>query len=97
MENIINKYESVIIIKPNLKEDKQKEIENKYVEFIKRYGKLEKIENIEQKKLAYEIKGNKEGIYIIFYFKSKENFVEELEKKYKIDEDILKFIVIKTN
>ena len=93
----IKEYESIIIIKPNLNESKQKKVENKYSKLITKYGELDKVENLGQKKLAYEIKENKEGIYIEFYFKSKEIFVTELEKRYRTDEDIIKFIVIKTN
>ena len=93
----MNSYESVIIVKPNLEENKIKEIENKYCNLIKEYGELEDIENKGQKMLAYEIKGNKEGLYIIFYFKSEVSFIEELERQYRIDENILKFIVIRTD
>ena len=91
----MKEYESVIIVNPTLKENKIKELENKYTSLIKQNGKLTKIENLGIKKLAYEIKGNKEGLYIIFYFKSEFEFISELERQYRIDDDIMKFIIMK--
>lgn len=91
----MKEYESVIIINPNLKENEIKELENKYTNLIKQNGELTKIENLGIKKLAYEIKGNKEGLYIVFYFKSVFEFISELERQYRIDDDVIKFIVVK--
>ena len=43
----------------------------------------------------YEIKKNKEGIYILFNFEAKPDFIKELERVYRITDDIIKFIVVK--
>jgi small subunit ribosomal protein S6 len=45
--------------------------------------------------LAYEVKKNKEGIYIEINFTSEASFIAELERQYKIDENVIKFIVIR--
>ena len=60
----MNKYESIILVVPNVTEEQLKEIENKYSNLIKQNGKLESFENLGKRKLAYEIRKNKEGIYI---------------------------------
>ena len=91
----MNKYESIIIVNPKLNEKQQNEIENKYKKIINKNGNVISIENIGKKKLAYEVKKNKAGIYIEINFTSEASFIEELERQYKIDENVIKFIVIR--
>lgn len=91
----MNKYESVIIVAPTINEKQQKEIENKYTKLIKENGKLKDFQNLGKKKLAYEIKKNKEGIYMQIYFESEASFIAELERQYRIDDNIMKFIVVR--
>lgn len=91
----MNKYESIIIVNPKLNEKQQNEIENKYKKIINKNGNVISIENIEKKRLAYEVKKNKEGIYIEINFTSEASFIAELERQYKIDENVIKFIVIR--
>lgn len=91
----MNKYESVIIVAPTINEKQQKEIENKYSKLIKENGKLEDFQNLGKKKLAYEIKKNKEGLYMQINFESEASFITELERQYRIDDNIMKFIVVR--
>ena len=91
----MNKYESIIIVNPKLNEIQQNEIENKYKKIINKNGNVISIENIGKKRLAYEVKKNKEGIYIEINFTSEASFIAELERQYKIDENVIKFIVIR--
>lgn len=91
----MNKYESIIIVNPKLNEKQQNEIENKYKKIINKNGNVISIENIGKKRLAYEVKKNKEGIYIEINFTSEASFIAELERQYKFDENVIKFIVIR--
>ncbi len=91
----MNKYESIMIVAPTIDEKQQKEIENKYSKLINENGKLESFENLGKKKLAYEVRKNKEGIYMQINFKSKASFISELERQYRIDDDVIKFIVVR--
>ena len=91
----MNKYESVIIINPSVDEEGIKAIENKYTDIINSDGKVESVDNIGKKRLAYEIMKNKEGIYTVFNFEAKPELIAELERNYRIDDSIMKFITIK--
>lgn len=91
----MNKYESVIIVTSTMNDKQQKEIENKYTKLINENGKVESFENLGKRKLAYEIRKNKEGIYMQFNFESDASFIAELERQYRIDNDVMKFIVVK--
>ena len=91
----MNKYESVIIINPNLEGEAIKALIEKFSDLINNNGKVDSVEEVGKKKLAYEIKKNKEGYYVVFKFESKPEAIAELERIYRITDEILKFITIK--
>lgn len=85
------KFESVIIIKPEIEE---KAIAAIVAEVNKKVKNL-KVEEIGLKKLAYEVKGNKEGYYLLFNFEDIAEKVAMLEDYYRQEDNILKFITIR--
>ncbi len=91
----MNKYESVIIISPSVDEDKVKALTDKFSDLINKHGKVEKVDNLGKKKLAYEVKKNKEGIYAVIYFEAEPTLIAELERNYRITDEVIKFIVVK--
>ena len=91
----MNKYESVIIINPNLEAESIKALIEKFSNLINNSGKVDSVEEIGKKKLAYEIKKNKEGYYIVFKFEANPELITELERIYRITDEVIKFIVIK--
>ncbi len=91
----MNKYESIIIINPSLEEQGMKEIIKKFEDMINSEGKVESVEEMGKRKLAYEIKKNSEGFYVLYNFEAKPEFIAELERVYRITDGILKFIVVR--
>ena len=91
----MNKYESVVIIDPSVEEEKVKELSQKFTDIINNDGKLEKIEELGKKKLAYEVKKNKEGYYVVINFEANPNLIAELERNYRIIDEVIKFITVK--
>ena len=91
----MNKYESIIIVNPKVEEEGLKELEEKFTGLINENGKVESVEKMGKKRLAYEIKKNKEGIYLLFNFEAKPDSITELERVYRITDEILKFIVVR--
>ena len=55
----MNKYESVIIINPSVDAEKIKTLVERFTDLINNAGKVEKVDELGKKKLAYEIKKNK--------------------------------------
>lgn len=91
----MNKYESVVIINPSVEEEKVKELSQKFTDIINNEGKVEKVEELGKKKLAYEVKKNKEGYYVVIYFEANPGLIAELERNYRIMDEVIKFITIK--
>ncbi len=95
----MNKYELVIVVDSKLNKESEsnfnKEMDNK----IKEYGKIINKEDKGIKKLAYEVKKNKEARYIVYLFEipvnKKKEAVYEIERFCRIKDEILKFITVK--
>ncbi len=91
----MNKYESIIIVNPDVEEEGLKALEEKFTGLINKNGKVDSVENMGKKKLAYNINKCSEGIYILFNFEAKPDSIQELERVYRITDNIMKFIVVK--
>ena len=91
----MNKYESMIIINPSVDEERINELTQKFTEMINKDGKVEKTDLVGKKKLAYPVKKNLEGYYVVFYFTANPAIISELERNYRITDDVIKFMTIK--
>ncbi len=91
----MNKYESVIIINPEVEEESVKALTTKFSDIINSDGKVESVEELGRKKLAYDIKKFKEGNYVLFNFEANPNLIAELERNYRITDEVIKFIVVR--
>ena len=91
----MNKYESVIIINPTVDEEGVKSLVKKFTDLINTDGKVEKVDELGKKKLAYEVQKNKEGYYVVFDFEANPNLIAELERNYRITDEVIKFMSVK--
>ena len=91
----MNKYESVVIVNPNLEEESIKNLVKKFSDLINTDGKVTSVEEMGKRKLAYEIKKLKEGFYIVIKFEAKPELIAELERNYRITDEVMKFMVVK--
>ena len=91
----MNKYESVIIINPSLEEQGIKDVITKFTDLINSDGKVENVDEMGRRKLAYEIKKQSEGYYVVYTFEANPEFIKELERIYRITDSIMKFITIR--
>ena len=91
----MNKYESVIIINPSLEDEAIKATVKSFEDLINKEGKVLETNEVGRKKLAYEIKKNKEGIYVVINFEANPELITELERIYRITDEVIKFIVVR--
>lgn len=92
----MNNYEGIFIIKPTLTEEVNKKVVS-YIEgeISKNNGKIENPENWGRKNLAYSVKKNREGIYYKIDFKIEPAKISELKKTYRLNEDILRVMIVR--
>tara|TARA_B100001939_G_C16772012_1_gene543056 strand:- start:341 stop:664 length:324 start_codon:yes stop_codon:yes gene_type:complete len=89
-------YENTIIAKQDLSEKELETIEDKYKELINSSsGKVIKTENWGLMKLANKIKNYNKGFYLHFKFEGINETLNEVEKKIKVDRNILRHLTVK--
>ena len=91
----MNKYESVIIINPTVDEENMKALVSRYTDLINGDGKVEKVDELGKKTLAYKVKKFEEGFYTVFHFEANPSLITELERNFRISDEIIKFMTIK--
>ena len=95
---MVSDYECIFIAKSSLSEDEVSGLTEKVRTVVeKNGGQIMKTENWGKKKLAYEVKKEKKGIYLLFRLNGPGTLVAELERNLKIQDNILKFLTVKLN
>lgn len=91
----MNKYETIFIIRPEAEEELVQSLIEKTTGIIETNGSVESIDQWGKRKLAYEVKGFKEGYYVLMNFTADATIPAELDRVFKITEDIIRHIIIK--
>ena len=91
----MNKYESIIIIGQNVEEEGRKALITRFTDLINTEGKVSNVNEMGTRRLAYDIGKNREGYYVVFEFEAKPELIAELERNYRITDEVIKFIVVK--
>jgi len=90
----MRKYETMFILKPNLEEEKRAALIEKFTGIIATDGEVEKVDEWGNRKLAYEIEKLKDGYYVLVNFKASTELPRELERNFKITEEVIRFMVV---
>ncbi|KAA0210044.1 MAG: 30S ribosomal protein S6 [Ignavibacteriaceae bacterium] len=86
-------YESYIIVDGNLEESQIDDVVVKFEKFLAAHDtKNNKTEKIGRRRLAYPIKKRQNGFYVCYYFDARNDFIAELERNYRLDENIIRFL-----
>jgi len=89
-------YELILILKPEVAEEARKaEIEKIKGLIAAGKGEIVKEDVWGQRVLAYPVKNFSEGFYHLLDFKSSPAKIKELEGSLTLDEEVLRFLIIK--
>ena len=91
----MKKYELTVVINPNLEEEAVKAELAAVQALIERFGgTIEKVDEWGKRRLAYEINKVNEGFYTFITFSSESATPIELEKRMRIRENVLRYLII---
>ncbi|MDU7560441.1 MAG: 30S ribosomal protein S6 [Finegoldia magna] len=93
----MNKYELVLIFKPELSEEDRNTVFSRIQQVIDENGKLEEVHDWGKRKLAYEINYIKEGYYYIVNFDLDPQFVKEIERRCRLFDQIIRYMVVRVD
>lgn len=95
MAEILNSYETILIIDSTYEEDAIKALISKFTSLIEKNAVLESVDEWGKRRLAYEIQDRTEGYYVLINFKSSPEFPKELDRIYRITDGVLRTIIIR--
>lgn len=92
----MTRYEVMCVLNPDLDE----EAVNENIEWAKSIiesnnGEVEELKKWGRRRLAFEINNHQEGQYMLGYFKGDLKTTSELERSFKLKDDILRYMIVK--
>lgn len=92
----MRKYEVMYILRPDLQEEANKASVERFASIVTNDGgEMEKLQEMGKRRLAYEIKDQREGFYVLMNFKSEPQAVSELERVMKISDDVVRYLIVR--
>lgn len=92
----MNIYENIVILNASLGDEEIETASGKIKDLITNSGgEILNTDVWGRRKLAYEIKKQKKGFYLLLVFKSPSATIKKLEDYYKVFDPVVKYMVIK--
>lgn len=89
-------YEAMYVLRPELDEEQVNAAVEKFSEIIANNGgEVTKVEQWGKRRLAYEVQKLREGFYVLTYFTGDTELPKELERNFKISDQVIRFLVIR--
>jgi small subunit ribosomal protein S6 len=89
-------YENLVIVKPTLTaEEIQAAVKNVEEIITSNGGEIAATDAMGMRKLAYPIEKNERGYYHVIYYSVEPSAIAEIERRFRINEDLLRFVTIK--
>ena len=89
-------YEIIFIVRPDAtEEDVEKLISQMEGVVTGTGGKLEKVEKMGRRRLAYRVAKQREGIYVLFRLQGSGDTVKEFERRLKVIDTVIKFMTVR--
>ncbi|MBW1636595.1 MAG: 30S ribosomal protein S6 [Deltaproteobacteria bacterium] len=93
----MRRYETIFILRPTLSEDEiTSVIENTTQVILDEKGTIVELNKWGMKKLAYLIKKENQGYYVYCEYAGTPTAVAEIERKFRIDDSVLRYMTVKT-
>lgn len=91
----MNKYESILVFRPDMEDGARVELLEKFKDIIAAHGNVESVDDWGKKRLAYEIQKLQDGYFYLINFEASADLPKELERNYKISDQVLRYNIIR--
>ncbi len=96
MKTTIRNYETLYIVDSTLTDEQISPIIDKYSNLVtEQGGEVQAHAKWDKRRLAYEIKGKREGTYILMYFTGEPAVEKELDRVFRISDEIIRHIILR--
>ena len=92
----MRRYEVIFIVRPDTsEEDVDKLIAQMEGVVSGAGGKMEKVEKLGRRRLAYVVKRSREGFYVLFTLEGSGDTVKEFERRLRVTDLVIKFLAVR--
>lgn len=92
----MNLYEIMFIMNPDIVDDEREKLITRFKNTIgKNKGEVIRIDDMGLKSLSYKIQKKLRGHYFLVYLEGPGAMVSEVERFFKLDENIVRFVIVK--
>ena len=96
MKTTKRNYEALYVVDTNLEEEQVESIITRFSKSITDQGGEVQAAGVwDRRRLAYEVKGRREGLYILMYFLGEPEVAKELDRIFRISDEVLRFIIVR--
>lgn len=91
----MREYETVIVLDPTLDDTRvEQEIETVSTVITQGGGEVLEVQRWGRRRLAYEVQKKREGIYSLIRFKSEREVLDEIKRRYLLNESLLRHLTV---
>lgn len=91
----MRKYEVVYILRPDLEEEKNNAVIEKFRELVESNGgEIVKTDKWGKRKLAYEVRDFREGSYVVLQMNADSKVAAELDRVFKITDEVIRHMIV---
>ena len=92
----MNQYEVMYVIDTALEDSARNELINRFSNVVADNGGIvDRVDEWGKRRLAYAINKKTEGYYVLLYIQAPSDLPAELERNFKINENVLRYMVIR--
>ena len=94
----MRKYECTYILDPGLSDEEQEPLIERFKTLVSENGgAVDAVDKWERRRLAYEVNGKREGVYVVMNFNGEPRTETELGRVLRITDGVLRHIVVRTD
>jgi small subunit ribosomal protein S6 len=94
----MRKYECTYILDPGLADEQQEPMIDRFKTLVSENGgTVDAVDKWERRRLAYEVKGKREGVYVVMNFSGEPSTEAELGRVLGIADGVLRHMIIRTD
>ncbi|WLT36978.1 30S ribosomal protein S6 [Synechocystis sp. B12] len=93
---LVNSYELMVILRPDLNEERVSQEVTKYQEFLTNNAAEDvSVKVWGKRRLAYQIRRFNDGIYVLFNFNGEGQQIALIERDMRLNDNVMRFLSIK--
>jgi len=92
----VRQYETGFVVAPNLSEEETEKFIGQMAEVVSlKNGKMIKLDVWGKRRLAFPIKRFQEGVYVFFVYEGDGDIAQELERRFKQTDSVIRYLTVK--